>query len=921
MARFGKETLGPYHTTTLMQYQWANFWTVPEGYIPNSITFHVKNDYLPGCTAHAALYEYIADDQPGALLAETETLTIAAGFEGWVTAQIVSPPTLPAGPVFIVIHGLDADGQATIEDRALFTFSYSWGGGATVGVYAWRGDPNFGNSFGGAVHPLEEIASAYCDYTPVAGPPPDLVGSMFFTPAELTVLQGLTTAPTHAVSWNQIVAWATAHINDAAPGGPTFGSGEGAKNYIIAMGLMYHVTGDDAYAEAGRRWLNKMVTWPQWDEPNNPSWQIKPWCVQAGAIGYNMFEDYLPPAELSALAAKIFEATDASQTRGLAGFIYPEEPTNIVYPNFLAVMAGSVGLAALALENVYDTSSWFQEVDQATQVVLDGMGVDGGWHEGQMYGCYSLNSLMWYIDALRRVKGTDFFSDKLNQWAGKYLVYMNYNDGALQLEDYNWVESIRLNWIGEIYLLARDFNNPHAQWFAETFVPALTTTTPLNHVDVRPFLWRSSTLVAQPPSTLPVNAWFTGLGYVFWRKGWGDTDLLFAFKSGTSQGHAHPDQNSYQIYNDGNMVVTGEGYTFHEHTENSTSMLVNGQPQGQETGDDSNMPLGTRGIVQQVDITPHYRYLLGDAAAVYAPTSPIIRWNRHVVMLEGPDVFVFYDDVAAATAKTFTFLHLNSMGMTADRVGWWNTRPTLTINGNTATLNNHGSILHAAVLSPATLAKRQYDTEDGRYVQLQVTPPAASQAKVVTVIMPQLQDVAAVDIGNCIGAMITHATFKDMVLFSKDGGAVNELVELGDLYQAADGGSYSFEGTAVRAQFNGYQVMRLEMAPEPPPPGEYNLIITKVGLGTLNPPVGTYPITEGDTVTITAYPEPGNRFAGWAGDASGTAPSISFIMIADMNIVAVFEAIPVARAALVPFGVAAGIGMVITAIIMKRRKK
>jgi hypothetical protein len=48
------------------------------------------------------------------------------------------------------------------------------------------------------------------------------------------------------------------------------------------------------------------------------------------------------------------------------------------------------------------------------------------------------------------------------------------------------------------------------------------------------------------------------------------------------------------------------------------------------------------------------------------------------------------------------------------------------------------------------------------------------------------------------------------VLFSADGNPVDEYIELGGYYEAADGGSYTFEDTTVRVQFDAYQVLRLK---------------------------------------------------------------------------------------------------------------
>ena len=74
------------------------------------------------------------------------------------------------------------------------------------------------------------------------------------------------------------------------------------------------------------------------------------------------------------------------------------------------------------------------------------------------------------------------------------------------------------------------------------------------------YIWKDPNLTPQTISDLPLQRYFRDIGYVIWRAGWGDDDLVFLFKSGRSLGHAHNDQNSFSIWKDGYMVSGGPGY-------------------------------------------------------------------------------------------------------------------------------------------------------------------------------------------------------------------------------------------------------------------------------------------------------------------------------------------------------------------------
>jgi len=75
----------------------------------------------------------------------------------------------------------------------------------------------------------------------------------------------------------------------------------------------------------------------------------------------------------------------------------------------------------------------------------------------------------------------------------------------------------------------------------------------------------------------------------------------------------------------------------------------------------------------------------------------------------------------------------------------------------------------------------------------------------------------------------------------------------------------------------------------PAPPEEFTLEITVVGEGTTSPSPGTSSITEGESITVTATPNPGYEFLRWEGDVSGTTSSVTFEMTSDKSVVALFE--------------------------------
>jgi len=81
-----------------------------------------------------------------------------------------------------------------------------------------------------------------------------------------------------------------------------------------------------------------------------------------------------------------------------------------------------------------------------------------------------------------------------------------------------------------------------------------------------------------------------------------------------------------------------------------------------------------------------------------------------------------------------------------------------------------------------------------------------------------------------------------------------------------------------------------EAAPLPSKP-TYKLAesVSPPGSGEVSPDSASY--SSGESVTLTAKPSVGYEFAKWAGDASGTSPTITMTMDSDRNIIANFERI------------------------------
>ncbi|MBA7628110.1 hypothetical protein ES703_35580 [subsurface metagenome] len=469
------------------------------------------------------------------------------------------------------------------------------------------------------------------------------------------------------------------------------------------------------------------------------------------------------------------------------------------------------------------------------------------------------------------------------------MIHCTYNDRFLPIEDTRWSDYWRFRPVVAFYKLASEYDDGYAQWLAsraETVVFDGNPGIPIPFL----YLWKNPNIAIIPPTDLPLTRYFSGIGNVFHRTGWTDSDYVLLFKSGSSRGHAHADQNSWSLFGPSGVgVISGNpGYLFSaadNQTKNSNCMLGDGLGQAQEPGDFASAPLGTKGVVEQVDIQAGYMYMRGDAHAPYLGLSnpepalasgDLTKFKRHLIVSRNPFYFVIFDDVAAPKAEQLDWLFQGNGG-------------SFTINGDVITLN-HGVKLNAVVVEPSPFVY-QLNPDTNYPPQMWIHPVAnTSAAKFLVALFPGTAlPTEGVREGNLIGVIVTDGIYKNLVLFSSDGNPVNEYLELGGYYSSDDGQVYQMDGTRVRAEFFTYQVMRLKRVDAI----QVSLTISAGVGGSTDPSPGAWNYNMGSSIIVTALPDAGYQFVEWQenGIALSMDNPLSLTMDVDRHLTAVFKEI------------------------------
>ncbi len=636
--------------------------------------------------------------------------------------------------------------------------------------------------------------------------------SLFFTLEEIATLKTLKTAPSHQALYNNIKPWADARWPEISPANP---SGDWSafrakidymRAYIENMAFMYYMTGDAKYLNAGKSWLLNVLNWSTWSDGDERLMSIM---AQITAFGYDAFYNNLTIEESTnirnAMITNIGTIYDAK--KNVYSLTGPRDS-----PNTMSRLMGGLGMAGLALRNEWSgAQTWINFAVTYGNLALQTIGQDGEGREGIGYMSSALREIVPFANSLLRITGQDLFATSHLSEVPYFYIYFNYNKFALQLEDAFWNESYLFDGyrvqLSELYLLSSKYNNGYGQWFADKYAAQYRMSS---------YLWKSPDLVAIPPSSgLPLTKRFRTYGYVVFRDSWADDALLFIFKSGTGLGHSHESQNEFGIYYKGYPITAGPGYIGGDSTDPTwmhNCILVNGAGQvleGYAGSDNGELPPLGVGSIKSVDVhDPYYRYLVGDASKAY---TGLDKWLRHVVFVE-PNYFVMYDEMSASSPKQYDWLlHASANAY----IGGTTPQHDITINDDLIHLvGNFGQDLYVKIVEPVNFDFQitDYSPDYGEATYIKLHPSVANNtAQFLTVFFPDSAlSTEKVETGNIIGTKVINGSNLDLILFSKDGNPVDQWVELGGSYSAADGQTYEFSGIKVRAQFDTYQVMRLK---------------------------------------------------------------------------------------------------------------
>jgi hypothetical protein len=358
-------------------------------------------------------------------------------------------------------------------------------------------------------------------------------------------------------------------------------------------------------------------------------------------------------------------------------------------------------------------------------------GKDGGSSKGWWYTTYALPFELEYFAAWRSATGQDLFQPE-RVWCEPLLDWFLHGtrgDGTL-LRDGDTRVFNGLNYQNRHFglLLAREYGNAQAQWFADR---VSEITPPWGPHAVFDLLWGRAGVEAEPPRG-PTSKLFRQVGVAVLRESWDPDAVLASFRSAEAYtlGHTHRDNCSFTLFYKGGLAIDSGIYddfdskhhdNYYTRTVAHNTLLVDDPDEeftlygvahvndgGQRwlvSGKDvpRSYPGRAEDTVRQSDgyrlggvaryeDAPSYTYVVGNGGPSYS-RKKLKRFLRHFVWLksvagwEHPVIVVFDDTISTRASFKKTYL--------------LHTQNKPEIDGRWVTAANGEGKLHHITLAPA----------------------------------------------------------------------------------------------------------------------------------------------------------------------------------------------------------------------------
>lgn len=323
------------------------------------------------------------------------------------------------------------------------------------------------------------------------------------------------------------------------------------REVIPTLGFAYQLTGERAYAEAGKRWLLAYARREKFTPPGREADFHIAQVMFALSLGYDWLHEALDEKERDEVRSRLVQLSGPMHEAGKEILNQPVRSLSrkSLGGNHFRRTHGMFSLTPLVL--LYEVTEAQQWLDVELQVQRDrlypsGYAPDGAYQDAWDHYRSSLDDPMPFAAALHHMGGENLFDDPNlgPRFRGMPFHFLYGLEGRWLDRPWN-----AQNWSGqnepsEIFswlVLASQLRDPVAQWIA-------MRDNGLARIDeVFAYLFYDPTVPAVPPVDPHGSVYFPYSGLVKLAEGWGRNDFLLSFRCGTRLAVDKGDQNGIRV--------------------------------------------------------------------------------------------------------------------------------------------------------------------------------------------------------------------------------------------------------------------------------------------------------------------------------------------------------------------------------------
>lgn len=447
---------------------------------------------------------------------------------------------------------------------------------------------------------------------------------------------------------------------------------------LNSLSQAYILTGDLKYFNAAKKWMVEVSGW----DPKGISHLSNfgdSGIMTSLALAVDTFWDLLTEAEREKMIKQ--SATRANNFYNLwIGKVESRSSSMHVWQHILHQMfQTSMALAGETPE----ADKWIEYIYELWIAQFPKMGEnDGAWFNG--IGYFIMGTLTSYdmSAGLRDLTGVDFQNVDWLRNNPRWLMYAfppnSVGDGFGNDGDKYWYPTMK--YAGFTDAAARMYNNQYAAWYSQEVAKGLNQDIAAE-AEFRWFRIQRSNKKPLPEIseafTFPQAAHFPDVGVSYMHTSLHDikNNLMLSATSSPfgAMGHAHAEQNNFNIAFGGKRLFYNSGYRpkmadphhqgWHKHTQGHNGILIDGKGQPFDAGAYGWMPRFLHG--KQIS------YAVGEGSNAYSASDlesidlGMKRFRRHYLLLR-PSTIVIYDELEADHPAEWTWLLHNDKGLKTD---------------------------------------------------------------------------------------------------------------------------------------------------------------------------------------------------------------------------------------------------------------